>query len=313
MPRKHINTEGFLGTISLNREIEFMVHMLGWTEEQIVGSLCLVHPELKGDPSTVNHVRVVRSRFRTDKKEVEEMSKLLGQGTVTSLDKIKDKRLLRFCSGIGHIDTLWGFDEGSKSIGFPRGQISLIAGSPGVGKTRTMIAVCGSMTNPENDNGLSALYWQNEMALEQFKTISKNQIKPNSRFHCGDIRSLKAQLEEVEKADPDLVVVDSLQMLDEAKNKTGMERCIAAYKSLAVDKNLHVVFVGQLNKKEQVAGSRVLEHLVDATFTAVRDRETGGFAICCTKNRWGMSGVQGSFRHTSKGIEPVGDITLSED
>lgn len=302
-----------MGPISLNREIEFMVQLLGWTEPQIVSALRSAHPELVSDEGVVNHVRVVRSKYRTDKKENTEMATLLGKGVVTSLDNVKDKRLVRFASGIEHIDCLWGFSDDMKSKGFPRGQVSLIAGSPGVGKTRTMVAVCGAMTNPNEDTGLSALYWQNEMALEQFKTISRGQIKPQSRFKCGDVRSLKDQIQTVCEEDPDLVVVDSLQMLEEAKSRLGMERCIAAYKSVAVDRNLHVVFVGQLNKKEQVAGSRLLEHLVDATFTAVRDRDTGGFAIRCTKNRWGMSGVQASFRHTSKGIEPVGDITQSEE
>ena len=313
MPRKSIQTEGFLGSLSLNREIEFMVQMLGWDEPQIVGALCLAHPELENDSNLVNHVRVVRSRFRSDKKENEELNKMLGKGTVTSLDEVKDMRLSRFECGISQIDLLWGFSDDMKSKGFPRGQISLIAGSPGVGKTRTMIAVCGALSDPNSEKKLSAMYWQNEMALEQFKTVSKGKIKSSARFMCGDMRSIKEQIAEVEKAKPDLVVVDSLQMLEEAKNKMGMERCIAAYKAVAVDKNIHVVFVGQLNKREQVAGSRVLEHLVDATFTAVRDRGTGGFAIRCTKNRWGMSGVQASFIHTSKGIEAVGDITQSEE
>jgi len=313
MPRKSISTPGMLGEVSLNREIEFMVQMLGWSEEQIVSALVAAHPKLSGETSIINQVRVCRSRFRADRQEGVEVSKLIGSGTVTSLDNIKDKRLMRFASGIEHIDMLWGFSDDMKSKGFPRGQVSLIAGSPGVGKTRTMIAVCGKLTDPSTEHSLSALYWQNEFALEQFKTVSKGHIKANSRFRCGDIRSLKAQLKVIEEDPADLVVVDSLQMLEEAKNRMGMERCVAAYKAVAVEKNAHIVFVGQLNKKEQVAGSRALEHLVDATFTAVRDRDTGGFAIRCTKNRWGMSGVQATFKHTSKGVEAIGEITQSED
>jgi DNA repair protein RadA/Sms len=314
MPRTSIPVEGMLGSLSLNREVEFMVQMLGWSESQIVSAVLSAHPELKSDQqSLINHIRVCRSRYRTDQKENAEVSALIGGGTVTSLDKIADKKLVRFACGIDHIDMLWGFSEDGKIKGFPRGQISLIAGSPGVGKTRAMIAVCGKISAPDYRPALKALYWQNEFALEQFKTVSKSQIKSGARFRCGDIRSLKEQLKVVDKEKPDLVVVDSIQMLEEAKNKTGMERCIAAYKAAAVEHNIHVVLVGQLNKREQVAGSRVLEHLVDSVFTAVRDRDTGGFAIRCTKNRWGMSGIQGCFKHTATGIEPVGDITQSED
>lgn len=313
MSRPSIQTHGFLGSLSLNREIEFFVQMLGYSEEQILRVLEVAHPDMKRDSSLVNHIRVIRSRFRTEKKEGLEVSNLIGGGTVTSLDNVKDVELIRFASGINHIDLLWGFSDDMKSKGFPRGQVSLLAGSPGIGKTRTMIAVCGKMTDPQNNNGLKALYWQNEFALEQFKVVSKGQIKESARFRCGDIRVLKVQLEELEKEKPDLVIVDSIQMLEEAKNKLGMERCIAAYKSAAVENNCHIIFVGQLNKKEQVAGSRVLEHLVDAVFTAVKDRDTGGFAIRCTKNRWGMSGIQASFKHKQSGIEPTGEITQSEE
>ena len=111
-----------LGEVSLNREIEFMIQMLGWSEEQIASALVAAHPKLSGETSLTNQIRVCRSRFRADRQEGVEVSKLIGSGTVASLDSIKDKRLIRFASGIEHIDTLWGFSDDMKSKGFPRGQ-----------------------------------------------------------------------------------------------------------------------------------------------------------------------------------------------
>jgi predicted ATP-dependent serine protease len=312
MGRKALGTEGCLGSLSLSKEIELMIQLLSWTDDQIFNALKIRHGELPKE-ATIAHIRVIRSKFRAESKEQSVMEGVAGKGTVTSLDDITDKKLVRFPCGINHVDMLWGFSEDLTSKGFPRGQISLLGGSPGVGKTRAMIAVCGSLTDPKKDKGFSALYWQNEFALEQFKTVAKGKIKKDAEFRCGDIHSLKGQLDELSANNADLVIVDSVQMLDEAKNRNGLERCIAAYKTAAIQHNCHVVLVTQLNKKDQISGSRIVEHLVDSVFLAVKDRDTGGFAIRCTKNRWGMSGVQGMFRHNSTGIEPFGEIEISEE
>lgn len=313
MPRKSIQTDGFLGKLSLNREIEFIVQMLGWGEKEILAAVRAAHPDLQDEEAIINHIRVARSRFRTEKKEIEEMTKAVGKGVVSSLDEVTDIPIKRFQSGMKNLDLLWGFSDEEDHIGFPRGQVSLLSGAAGVGKSRMMIALCGAMTDPDVENGLTALYWQNEFALSQFKVVVNNRIKEGARFKCGDIRSLKEQIAEASAVKPDLVIVDSIQMLEEARSKAGLERCIAAYKSAAYDNGYHVVFIGQLNKKGQAAGSEIFRHLVDATFMAVKDKATGGFKVYSTKNRWGVSGIECLFRHTKEGVDSIGDVTISEE
>lgn len=313
MPRKSIQTDGFLGKLSLNREIEFFVQMLGWGEKEILTAVKAAHPDIKDDEAVTNHIRVARSRFRTEKKDIEEMNKAVGKGEVSSLDAVTDIPISRFQSGMKNIDLLWGFSEEEDKVGFPRGQVSLLSGAAGVGKSRMMIALCGVMTDPDVDNGLTALYWQNEFALPQFKTMTNSRIKENSRFKCGDIRSLKEQIAEASAIKPDLVIVDSIQMLEEANSKAGLERCISAYKCAAYDHGFHVLFIGQLNKKGQASGSEIFRHLVDATFMAVKDKASGGFKVFSTKNRWGVSGLECLFRHSKEGVDPIGEVTISEE
>lgn len=311
MGRKRIQTEGELGSLSMQGEIEMMVQILNWTDEQIFDSLKTRHGEMDRD-KTIARIRIIRHNYRQEVKEKQALEASVGTGSLTDLDSIKDKKLERFDCGIDNIDLLWGFSEDKKSKGFPRGQVSLLGGSPGVGKTRLMISVCGSLTDPSGTDG-SAVYWQNEFALEQFKSVAKGKIKKDANFMCGDIRSIKKQMDEMGKVEADLVVIDSIQMLDEVRNKNGVDRCIAAYKRYAMDKNCHVVVITQLNKKDQISGSRAVEHLVDSVFLAVRDREIGGFSICCTKNRWGMSGIKASFHHNASTVAPFGDIQYMEE
>lgn len=311
MGRKRIDTEGELGSLSLQGEIEMMVHILNWTDEQIFESLKVRHGEMDRDKA-IARIRIIRHKYREEVKEKQALEASVGTGSLTNLDAIKDKKLERFNSGIETIDMLWGFSEDKKNKGFPRGQVSLLGGSPGVGKTRLMISVCGSLTDPEGTGG-SAVYWQNEFALEQFKSVAKGKIKKEAKFMCGDIRSIKKQMSEMDKIKTDLIVIDSIQMLDEVRNRNGVDRCIAAYKKYAMDKNCHVVVITQLNKKDQISGSRAVEHLVDSVFLAIKDREIGGFSICCTKNRWGMSGIKASFHHNSSTVVPFGDIQYMEE
>lgn len=311
MGRKTIPTLGIFGKLTINRQIEFMIQFLGWNDNQIIDAICLTNEGLNNKrDELLNHIRVAKYNIRSGDQR---RNQQLNTGTVTSLDLVCCREIERFTSGIDHIDMLWGFSEDMSSKGFSRGQISLFAGSPGVGKTRTMISVCGKITDPSLEKKTNALYWQNEFALEQFKTVSKGKIKDNATFRCGDISSLAMQIEIIDKEKPDLVIVDSIQMLNEAKNRTGIERCISAYKLCAINNNIHIVLIGQLNKKDQVSGSRSIEHLVDSVYKAVIDRSSGGFSIICTKNRWGMSGIQCSFIHTVDGIEPFGDITKVEE
>ena len=312
MGRKTIPTHGIFGKLTVNRQIEFMIHFLGWNDTQIINAICSTNEGMADKKDElINHIRVAKFNIRSTENIL--MNKEQPVGTVTSLDLVQSREIGRFTSGIDNIDMLWGFSEDMSSKGFPRGQVRLLAGSPGVGKTRTMISVCGKITDPSFEKKINVLYWQNEFALEQFKTVSKGKIKENATFRCGDISSLAVQLEIIDKEKPDLVVVDSIQMLNEAKSRTGIERCMAAYKICAINNNLHIVLIGQLNKKEQVSGSRSTEHLVDSVYKAVVDRSSGGFSIICTKNRWGMSGIQCSFVHNADGVEPFGDIIKVEE
>lgn len=311
MGRKPIATEGILGSLSMNKEIEMMVQILGWTDDEILKSIQLKHPKANAD-DTLNHIRVSRSKFRKEKEENASLSGILGNGGISAFGAITAKKVERFVCGINNIDLLWGYGDEGKDIGFPRGQVSLLGGSPGVGKTRAMIAVCGALTDPTSESPKKAIYWQNEFDLGFFKTMAEGKIhkEVGDNFHLGNYRSLQMQLDKMSLYKPDLVVVDSYQMIDEAKGKNGVSRCLGAYKNYASENGCHVVLIGQLNKKNQIAGTRELEHLVDSTFRAFRDKSTGGFVIDCEKNRWGKSNIRGYFRHIKSGIEPFGKIQM---
>jgi predicted ATP-dependent serine protease len=312
MARTKGTVEGIVGKVSLGRQVEFFVQLFGWDEERIVAALLATDPTIS-DPEKINNIRnlirVTKSKFKSEKQENDMIDTIVGRGEMIGFDNIKAQPVDRISCGIRQIDELFGYSDDSKHWGFPRGQVSLIAGSPGVGKTRLMVAVCGSMTEPETKQKCTAAYFQNEFALSQFKVMSNRVIKEGSRFMCGDLHRLKDQLNWIadQKPCPDLIVVDSIQMLSEAKNRSGIERCIAAYKCAAMDRGFHICFIGQLNKQGEVAGSRSVEHLVDQVFTAKTAFLPNQFSLYVTKNRWGRSGISARFEHHGFGVRCVSE------
>jgi SpoVK/Ycf46/Vps4 family AAA+-type ATPase len=175
MARTKGTVEGIAGKVSLGRQVEFFVQLFGWDEERIVAALTAVDPEIS-DPERVrnlrNLIRVTRSKFKSDTQESDMVDGIVGKGEMIGFDEIKAQPVDRISCGIVQIDELFGYSEEFKRWGFPRGQVSLIAGSPGVGKTRLMVAVCGSMTEPGTKRKSNAVYFQNEFALSQFKALS---------------------------------------------------------------------------------------------------------------------------------------------
>jgi len=315
MARTKGTVEGIIGTVSTARQVEFMLQLFGWGEDKIVNTIVANDPNISNNEEKIqnlrNLIRVTKSKFQSETKEHDMMDSMVGRGEMVGFDDITARPVDRVSCGIRQIDELFGFSEEFDRWGFPRGQVSLIAGSPGVGKTRLMVAVCGSMTDPDRQGELlpNAVYFQNEFALSQFKVMSSRVIKEGSRFICGDLHRLKDQLDWIsnQKVCPDLVIVDSIQMIAEAKSRSGIERSIASYKSCAMELGFHICFIGQLNKQGEVAGSRSVEHLVDQVFTARTAFLPNQFSIHCSKNRWGRSGISARFEHSSFGVSCISE------
>jgi len=321
--RKTKQLEASVSTMTTTKKIEFFVQMFGWDEQQILQSIAHENPTIIEDDH-IRHqfggvecqfdsealrkmialIRVSKSKYSVSKGEQTVVDDIVGKGEVVCFDDIEADPVRRVTSGLRQIDELFGYSEDYDAWGMPRGQVSLMAGSPGVGKTRLMTSICGHMTHPENDNGFLALYFQNEFALAQFKQLNKHTIAPESRFLCGDLVHMQDQVDfiKAQEISPDLVVIDSVQMLAEAKSKSGIERCIAFYKQVAMELDIHVCFIGQLNKAGEVAGSRSVEHLVDQVFTVRHMFLPGQFGVTVTKNRWGESGISARFEHTPEGV-----------
>jgi hypothetical protein len=209
--------------------------------------------------------------------------------------------------------------------GMPRSFLSIWGGSAGVGKSRLAVSVCKSLNGNQRriaeltgTKPRPILYLNGEAAEAQFTQWAGN-VDPELFLASHDeIVRLDDVVNDIYEYQPELVIVDSLQMMAEVKKSPtrGAELVMSRLKALKVDPDAglpHIVFISQLNKKEELAGAQYLAHMVDFVARATRyEGRKGTFLFeCPQKNRGGETPRGAIFRHQDFGLECLSTDTRS--
>lgn len=212
----------------------------------------------------------------------------------------------RISTGIPMFDWMFGYTKEYKEGGLPRGYVSLLCGAPGVGKSRALITMSqniGQSLKDKKDTGKGGvLYFATEVDKTQFVNMMDGVISDDSHFAFTGAKSLDRIIATITKLEPDVVIVDSISEVHESSSGAGMKNMIVVLKGLAQSMGFHLMLIGQLNKKGEVAGSKKLEFLVDIVLAANPWHIPGQFSIACqTKNRSGRTGRLVHFKHDEEG------------
>ena len=175
-----------------------------------------------------------------------------------------------------------------------------------------------------NSSGHRVLYFQNETGLHEFRQWTAAQVANPRAILVSNFTSLQDQLKAVRKHKPNLVVVDSLNMLEGFQSPAFARQVIELYKRAMVAVGGHAILLGHLNKAGSVKGNNDVQYLVDvqcelksvARQLTPRQAEAFGtdptpvFYIHFVKNRFGPTSSGGCdtyvcFRHTAFGVEYV--------
>ncbi len=214
-------------------------------------------------------------------------------------NEINPIQVVRVSTGFQELD--WIYGETNDKWGLPMRAISLWSGEAGTGKTRTTIEICNKMAS----RGMKILYFQAESDLGTFS----GKIKHDS-FRLGDSRHLADIKKDILTDRPDIVVIDSVNMIKEFKSGTAaiIESIIDEFKDICRDIGSHIILLGQLNQNGSVKGSSALPHLVDIHFD-IKKHQTGGLFVIRTgiKHRFGRIGSSfwTTWEHTDSGVECI--------
>lgn len=221
--------------------------------------------------------------------------------------KLKDVRIQdeqRIITGISEFDRVVGG-------GLVTDSLTIIAGAPGSGKSTTLAHLCQKMISL----GKTVVYASGEESASQIKARAERlRLEHIGELYISDTTCMDDVLALIAQVDADFVIVDSINtfVLNEhlpsrAGSPTQTVECAAALQDCA--KRSHkpraIIMVGQLNKEDELAGMRTLEHMVDTVLMLEGDSQDTFRILYTTKNRFGDTGEAGFFQMTERGMEEV--------
>ena len=202
-----------------------------------------------------------------------------------------------------------GFEELDRVLGggVVRGSLVLVGGDPGIGKSTLLLQVCKNIS----DEYRAVLYISGEESLKQIKMRAKRvgEITGNLSFLCET--NLNIIKETVLSEKPDVVVIDSIQTMfnEEVASAPGSVSQVRESTNLlmqvAKENNIAIFIVGHVTKEGQVAGPRVLEHMVDTVLYFEGDRFASYRILRAVKNRFGSTNEISVFEMQQAGLIEV--------
>ena len=239
--------------------------------------------------------------FVEKKEDKKSVKKEIDESKIVSLFNIKNEKEIRFSTGIEEFDRVLGG-------GLVKGEVILLGGEPGIGKSTILLQVAESVSNSKK-----VLYVSGEESVAQIKLRADRLGLKGENILILSTNSVEEILGVIEKTVPDLLIVDSIQTVffESMSFSAGSVVQIreVASKLIEVSKKgaITTFLVGHITKGGEIAGPKVLEHLVDAVLYFEGDRFHQGRILRAIKNRFGASFEIGLFEITSKGLLPLSD------
>ena len=206
----------------------------------------------------------------------------------------------RTCSGLEELDRVLGG-------GLVPGSAVLLGGDPGIGKSTLLLQAAAHFAKA----GLSVLYVSGEEARAQVRMRAERLGLADAPVRLAAATSLSDILATLDAERPDLVIIDSIQTMwsdkiDSAPGSVAQVRAGAhELTSFAKRRGTAVVLVGHVTKEGQIAGPRVVEHMVDTVLYFEGERGHQFRILRSVKNRFGPADEIGVFEMTGQGLQEV--------
>ncbi len=212
-------------------------------------------------------------------------------------------------SDIAHTRLLCGIDEMDRALGGGLVEASavLLGGDPGIGKSTLLLQMGAALANL----GRKVVYISGEEAASQIKLRAARLGLSDAPLSLATETNLRDILTTLEAEAPDVAILDSIQTLwadhvDSAPGSVTQVRTVThELANFAKRKGICVILVGHVTKDGQIAGPRVVEHIVDTVLYFEGERGHQFRILRAVKNRYGPADEIGVFEMTGKGLQQV--------
>ena len=215
---------------------------------------------------------------------------------------------LKEVSSINYARIKTDMDEFNRVLGggVVPGSLVLIGGDPGIGKSTLLLQVSTQLANKG-----TVLYVSGEESAEQIKLRSERLGDIDNEFYLYAETNMQAVRSQVEAIKPDFLIIDSIQtiMSPEISGVQGsvsqVREVTAELMQIAKTNNIATFIVGHVTKEGQLAGPRMLEHMVDTVLYFEGERHHTFRILRAVKNRFGSTNEIGIFEMQSGGLVEV--------
>ncbi|MCR5485599.1 MAG: DNA repair protein RadA [Clostridiales bacterium] len=227
-----------------------------------------------------------------------------GSVNASSLDEINSDSEQRYKTGMTEFDRVLGG-------GIVKGSLVLLSGDPGIGKSTILLQVCEHL-----GQALNILYVSGEESAHQIKIRARRLGVKTQNLLILCETDIQKICEYVRSTKPDVVMIDSIQTMNipELSSSIGsvtqVRECTNMLMRTAKGLDIPVIVVGHVNKDGNIAGPKVLEHIVDAVLYFEGERNLSYRILRAVKNRYGSTNEIGVFEMLDSGLNEVENPSL---
>ena len=216
--------------------------------------------------------------------------------------KLSDSKAVqekRIPTHIGEFDRLLGG-------GLVQGQLTLLAGAPGIGKSTLMLQVADALAQDRK-----VLYISGEESISQISGRAQRLGVKNPQIYLHCETNIQNIITAVENEKPDVLILDSIQTVyhPEFTSSAGtigqVRECAAELVRLCKPKGIITFVLGHVTKDGELAGPKILEHMVDSVLYFDTEKDNVLRLLRPHKNRFGSTSEIGLFKMTGHGLESV--------
>ena len=221
---------------------------------------------------------------------------------VTALKDISFKDSDRFFSGMAEFDRVLG--------GLVAGQAVLISGEPGVGKSTLLLQLAHRLASKKK-----VYYVNGEESGPQVKSRANRLGLSGENVYLIPENRLEALIQRIHNDRPDVLIVDSIQTLSSARFNSlpgsivQARECAYDLVEIAKKLNMPLFIVSHITKGGQIAGPKVVEHMVDTVLFLESDRQGFYRILRALKNRFNSCDEMGLFEMKAHGLTGIENIS----
>lgn len=204
----------------------------------------------------------------------------------------------RFITNISELDRVLGG-------GIVKGSVVLLSGDPGIGKSTILLQICNALRN------LKILYVSGEESAMQIKLRAERLGVKNENLSIMTETDTELICEYINSSKPDIVMIDSIQTVSISELSSSSGSIVQVRESAKLLLNtgkalgIPVFIVGHVNKGGDIAGPKVLEHIVDTVLYFEGEKNQSYRILRAIKNRYGSTNEIGVFEMSDNGLNEI--------